>query len=970
MLPSSLYSLATLVAVVAVLLGCGPRAGTAFKPNEEFGHGFISRAAMQSTGLPFCPETVDNIVEGNLNTDFGREFFKVEAHCDDEQIVECTTRMVQFRNMAIDNFKIALNETDDLATRSGAIFLAWTLIGRALHSMQDFYAHSNWVNLNMTTIHVDVGRRSIDHNPNASDVICQSDRATHVGTVLSTGYFPIGVLQDLCDDEVPNGKCRHGMQVLPLYDCPEGLNKDDPTRPFFPIAQRLAIEATARFLSDIYTLLAVADLQDLYLGACGVSMYYVVEMTPSMQPDIAGIIAFIRNQTQAPDAAQVSRFGLTTFAAAQPTTRSYATAQQFLVALNAFNTTFMNTTSSSSDVCADYLFTALLEAAQDAPRRTEIRVFADSGARDTDIAGLVAATTLSKQQTVRFFLTGACAGAGNSSNSSAGVDDAIGAFAENTGALVIATNKTDVFNSLTLVTTRLSPGAAVIFAAIISTAANLTTNTSVPPVTLANSTVTTTNATTGTPTTNTTNITIVNINTTTVVCVSPALCFCSGLNFTAPPWATNYLFSATFRDRPGMQVNASLVGPTGNVISVSSINFTGVLQSSVPSLPAGLYTYRVCSNLNHLTMSLTGFAHQFPFYVEDFSFSELLGRPGQAVLRPSLTSPVRGDKRNFGVRLRLAAANVLDNNALTNTTVRFLSSNNSVAFVDTPASYFTTGDTQHVLVHINNSIIVPSERFFVLVLGLYRGVPFQVALDTPIVPQTLRVEFKPKADNSLEKLVNLVNDIAGVGNPAPFSTLPLNATSPVSFKVSNAGSSDLTVALTVNAQTTTTSTANGSSFEDFNVTVPTPVSIGAGDSKTVDFYFTPRDGLPHNSSYTLVFAAHNAANPVEANFVKADVQFVGCSNCPQQIGVCEAVNGTYQCNCYLGITSGSCSDVENKLENAAKLLAIGAIIAIVVSAAVCCGLLALIVYCCCIRPRRNAANTSATKKTETMDSAV
>eukprot|EP00048_Salpingoeca_helianthica_P002473 m.57631 g.57631 ORF g.57631 m.57631 type:complete len:948 (-) comp12120_c0_seq2:179-3022(-) len=927
--------------VAAAVLLAAPSA-QAFKPNEEFGHGFITRSAVRATSLPFCPEAVDNLVEGDLNVDFGREFFVPPAHCDDENINECTTRIATFRDLALAQFALALGETEDLTARNGAISQAWALVGRALHTLQDFYAHSNWIKLGNTDIHNDVGQRPIASNPTANDIICQDDRATHVGTVLSTGYFPIGVFKDLCTDEVPRGKCRHGMEI-PLYNCPEGLNNDEPTRPQFTQAQQLAIRATTRYLTDIHALLATPDLQELFLGTCGISMHYVVDVTSSMGPDISGIIEFIRNQTQSTEAAEVSRFGLTVFGTGgEPVTRSYATAAGFLAALGNATSGLVGTGSTtaappttptfSSNVpnasaptsaCADYLFTALLAAAQEAPRRAELRVFADTGTRDGALAGLAAATALSKQQTVRFFLTGDCATELNVTNSTAGIDAAIGAFAENTGALVIATNKTDVYSSLRLVTTRLLPGAAVVFAAQMPTTNRSASETS-----------------------NTTNT-----SSTSPQCSSTPLCYCARVNFTAPAWGSAYVFAATYRDRPGLLTTAALFGPSGG-IALNISNFTGATEASAPSLPSGTYLFQLCGNIADLVVTVTGVGHSFPFHAEDFAVSQLLGRPGEAAQRPSLSAPVLGASDGFGIRMRLANASVLADGALSNLTVHLLSANNTVVLVSTPVSYFATGDTEHVLVFTNGTITIPRERFFVVVQGLYRGAPFQVALDTPVVPQPLSLGLKQRSDSLLERLEDLVMELAGMGHPAPFATLPLNRTSDIEFSIFNDGSEAIRAAFSVNSQIMN---SNSSVFDDFNVTLPEPMTIAAGSSETARFQITPRAGLLHNATYQLVFAAHNTEAPVQANFLQTEVQFVGCADCPQDIGVCEVVNGTYQCNCYLGVTQGSCASVEEEVEDAATLAA-GVIAAIVIAAVVGCCLFFLIIYCCCVRPRRAVAS--------------
>jgi hypothetical protein len=265
-------------------------------------------------------------------------------------------------------------------------------------------------------------------------------------------------------------------------------------------------------------------------------------------------------------------YGLTVFGTgAPPVTRSFATAEGFLRALTSSAAlvqqagttpqpppTTQNLNGSSTHVpvpapCSDFLFHALLEASQDAPRRAELRVFADTGTLDGELAGLASATTLSKQQTVRFFLTGGCGSEGPSNNSTnstqtnnnvtntntdmnstAGIDPAIRAFAHNTGSLVVVTNKSDIFNSLRLVSSRLLPGAAVVFSTQMPTR-----NESVPGQ---------------------------GVN----ACNVSRVCHCARVNVTLPAWGSSYVFYATYRDQPGLLAVPLLFGPAGVPLPILS----------------------------------------------------------------------------------------------------------------------------------------------------------------------------------------------------------------------------------------------------------------------------------------------------------------------------------------------------------------------------------------------------------------
>jgi hypothetical protein len=292
---------------------------------------------------------------------------------------------------------------------------------------------------------------------------------------------------------------------------------------------------------------------------------------------------------------------------------------------------------------------------------------------------------------------------------------------------------------------------------------------------------------------------------------------------------------------------------------------------------------------------------------------------------------------------------------LSNMTVTFLSADNRATLLSTPVSFFATGDSRHMLLFTENKITIPQDRFYVVASGLHRQTPFQVGLEPPIVPQSLEIVLKPSSDNFLEDLTNFIQQVSGLGHLAPFVTVPLNRTSDVEFTVRNRGDRDMRVSFSVDSQVHN----NHSVFDDFNLTLPDPVFIPAGGSADARFEITPRSGLPHNSTYRIIVAAHNADANVEANFVQAELQFVGCDNCPQEIGTCEFINGTYQCNCYLGLTEGPCSRVERNVKRTATTLAVGVIIAIVLGSIACIGLALLLGYCFCVRPLHRARAAKA-----------
>ena len=136
---------AALLAVLA-LHGNG---ALAFKPTAEFGHVGVVRDAINSpiertssTGetLRFSRRALEEIRDATAGVDevFSSrgELSVPNAHCDDELLPACSARIITIKN------DIIANLSSD--SRDGSAARAQT--GRALHTLQDFYAHSNWVN--------------------------------------------------------------------------------------------------------------------------------------------------------------------------------------------------------------------------------------------------------------------------------------------------------------------------------------------------------------------------------------------------------------------------------------------------------------------------------------------------------------------------------------------------------------------------------------------------------------------------------------------------------------------------------------------------------------------------------------------------------------------------------------------------------------------------------------------------------
>lgn len=157
-------------------------------------------------------------------------------HVDDEKIAASNDRIRDYRSQVV--AKLA-DPNPQMASARG-------LLGRALHTLSDFYAHSNWVELGNSNPSPDFGVRPVSTPvAQANEATCTADAATLTGsgqTKLTSGYYA-----GISDCAVPAGKCRHGGPSA----CRRGLAKDPTDSPRHADAKRIATAAVKTFVQDL-----------------------------------------------------------------------------------------------------------------------------------------------------------------------------------------------------------------------------------------------------------------------------------------------------------------------------------------------------------------------------------------------------------------------------------------------------------------------------------------------------------------------------------------------------------------------------------------------------------------------------------------------------------------------------------------------------------------------------------------------
>jgi hypothetical protein len=266
----------------------------------------------------------------NFTSPFSNEYDYPWFHFDRETFYQGSERLINLKKEIINQLMpVTSANTEDTKARGRT---ARQYLGQALHTLQDFYAHSNWFELGFGNDEIEtrLGREHIpdpiDHvgdpkvgnipNPDpkfrrdTSEPVSEKElldaayeklkfdpefkdasvegkgiyaraylanfrgeiedlasaHSTKPGilkpefrdgskdkTKLTTGYFMGNGQVESCS--VPTGKTRHGaFFYLPGYaiNCPDGLNKDDPTRPGYFVVRAQAIKASKDYISQIF----------------------------------------------------------------------------------------------------------------------------------------------------------------------------------------------------------------------------------------------------------------------------------------------------------------------------------------------------------------------------------------------------------------------------------------------------------------------------------------------------------------------------------------------------------------------------------------------------------------------------------------------------------------------------------------------------------------------------------------------
>ncbi|XP_029706463.1 von Willebrand factor A domain-containing protein 7 [Takifugu rubripes] len=291
-------------------------------------------------------------------------------------------------------------------------------LGRILHVLQDFYSHSNWVELgnvepfsNLLRADLPLENLAEVNTPTCSD--CESGTCPNPilyeilqQKKLTSGYMGI------FSNAKPKGKCSHGgASDLTSAEIPRGgINKDVPHAHNSGLHRQAVNVATFASLELLEDIRAAAGDKD-FLRMMGIArssvVCFVIDTTGSMWDDIVQaqklvyeIIDSKKGTQDEPSEYILVPFNDPSFGPMVRTTDPDKMKKE-VSSLHPFGG------GDDPELCLSGLQLALTGA----PASSNIYVFTDATAKDIHLKDTIAALIRSTKSTVTFLLTGAGAGA-------------------------------------------------------------------------------------------------------------------------------------------------------------------------------------------------------------------------------------------------------------------------------------------------------------------------------------------------------------------------------------------------------------------------------------------------------------------------------------------------------------------------------------------------------------------------------
>ncbi|KAM4546120.1 von Willebrand factor A domain-containing protein 7-like isoform 1-T1 [Odontesthes bonariensis] len=427
-----------LAALCLLLLHTGAR-GFGVLPGKSLNHLDITKQAILNATVQTCRALAQ--AEGT-NFNFPAQPFIAEAvaaACSAPQSSKTFRRaivFIQLRNIRVD-IRFALNSSfhfdDEMFVQGRRIITEGMIavkasnklekyeaarqkLGEILHPLQDFYSHSNWVELGNTLPNSNLIRAdtSIGHIAAESRATCRNcdgdDCRNNIlediisGSILTSGYFDIKPIFST----KPKGKCSHGGIVdrTSRIEPKGGINKDSFSSShghFHTQAANMAIAATSQLLEDIRGAAGNRPFLEMVGISKGSSkaLCFVIDTTKSMSDDIKAVKSvtstIIDNDVGTENEPSVYILVPVNDPGFGPLIRT-ADSTLFKDIINS-----LTATGGGDD--EEFSLSGLQLAVTSAPFNSEIFLFTDAPAKDKELKNTVIALIERTQTVVNFMIT-------------------------------------------------------------------------------------------------------------------------------------------------------------------------------------------------------------------------------------------------------------------------------------------------------------------------------------------------------------------------------------------------------------------------------------------------------------------------------------------------------------------------------------------------------------------------------------
>uniref|UniRef100_A0A7E4VZP1 VWFA domain-containing protein n=1 Tax=Panagrellus redivivus TaxID=6233 RepID=A0A7E4VZP1_PANRE len=315
-------------------------------------------------------------------------------------------------------------------------------LGQSLHTLQDFYSHTNWVELGHTDINSRVGEDaslgiSLNSRNQPACKPCDTNLMTTAEKVeitsaqndfivdsalklLGFSYDAVQVCHDnLITNELttgyysseavvapkPAGKCSHGggTDLTDTHAPAGGINKDSETVLFSPHyylhqqAAKLATKATIRFLDDLRVALNDEETFGKIIGLTKVNAYaFVVDISASMANSYNAVKAYVKDVTEL--APSGSLFYVTWFSDPNVGTVRKFNSSQYV------NEYMMALVPQSGGDGPEQAYEAILRTANAVPPDTKIDVFTNAESKGGSLQQSIQNIATTKKLSINFIL--------------------------------------------------------------------------------------------------------------------------------------------------------------------------------------------------------------------------------------------------------------------------------------------------------------------------------------------------------------------------------------------------------------------------------------------------------------------------------------------------------------------------------------------------------------------------------------